>query len=467
MAPTDDPGVSYLRAARRSWYVILIGPLVGAGLGWLALHETTRHYEATVQLSIGYGNGAFANEVASRDQAAERAQTFVQIAPARPVLAAAAEAAGYRDVRATVTAAAPEKSSLFTVTVDSPDQDAVAPIANAYPQVLIPQIVDLVGPLDGDVRLNVVNRASRPAAATSPVPSRDLGLGLIGGFLAGLLLAMLREALERAVRTPEQVAQVADLRLLGTVPGDASGESLPTVTRPRSARAEAYRQVRTVWLALKPRAQVIAVTSSIQGEGKTTLSTNLAISVARSGRSVVIVDADLRRPRLGDVFELDPEAPGLATVLAGDAELDDVICDLGPAMPAVIPAGGLPEDPSELLDQPLLVDLLDQLRARYDYVVVDTPPTLPVTDTLVVAPHMDAILLVARIGTATPQRLRRSINALERVDAFVAGVIANGATGSAAVDYRRGYYFYAAGPTKAPKRRSDERRSSGKRAARN
>lgn len=464
---------SYLQAVRRSWYLVLLGVVLGTTVGWLAFHNTTPQYVATAQLSVGYTDGAFANEIASRDQAAVRAQAFIQIIGTRPVVAAAAKEAGLGDVSATAVGNAADKSSLFTVAVTSTDQNAVAPIANAYQRILIPQLTELVGPLDANVRLVTVEPATTPRAAFTPIKSRDIGLGAAAGLLLGLLVALLREALGRAVRTPEEIAQIADLRLLGTVPEDTNRDSLPTLTSSRSARAEAYRQVRTAWFALRPRAQVIVVTSSIQGEGKTTLSTNLATSVARSGHSVVIVDADLRRPRLADVFELDPELPGLAALLAGEALLGEVIHDLGEAMPSVIAAGGMPEEPSELLELSSFAEMIEQLRARFDYVVVDTPPTLPVTDTLVVAPHADAVILVARIGTATAQRLRRTVGALERVDAVVAGVVANGATGSAALDYKRGYYYQTrpAKPrgrtsTKTAERRSDERRSGGKRSAR-
>ena len=457
--------MNYLRAIRRSWYLVLIGLVFGAGAGWLAFHQATPSYRASVQLSVGYGQGQLADELASRALAAERAQAFMQIAGTAPVVAAAEKEAGLSNVGASVVAGGSATDSLFTVTVTSSDRDAVAPIANAYPQVLIPQLTALVGPLDSNVRLNTVQPAGTPAAPFSPVLSRDLGLGMVGGLLLGLLAALLIEVLDRAVRSPEEIAEVSGLPVLGTVPGDASKDELPTVSTPRSARAEAYRQVRTAWFALTPPAQVIAITSATQGEGKTTLASNLAAAVSRSGHSVVVVDADLRRPRVAGIFGLETDAPGLAAVLTGEAELDDVIRGTGEAMPSVVAAGILPADPSELLGFPAFEKLIADLRERFDYVIVDTPPTLPVTDALVVAPRVDAMILVAGVGRATAQRIRRSISALERVNATVAGVVPNGASGAAALDYKYGYY-YNTDPTKGARgSKGSKRRSGGKRSA--
>lgn len=457
--------MNYLRAIRRSWYLVLIGLVFGAGAGWLAFNHATPSYRATVQLSVGYGQGQLADELASRALAAERAQAFMQIAGTAPVVAAATQQAGLSNVGASVTAGGSATDSLFSVTVTAHDRFAVAKIANAYPDVLIPQLTQIVGPLDSQVRLNTVQPATTPATAFSPVRSRDIGLGLVGGLLLGLLAALLIEVLDRAVRSPEEVAEVSGLPVLGTVPADSGKDELPTVSAPRSARAEAYRQVRTAWFALTPPAQVIAITSATQGEGKTTLATNLATAVSRSGHSVVVVDADLRRPRVASAFGLEPDVPGLAAVLTGTAELDDVIRGTGEAMPSVVTAGLLPSDPSELLGFPAFEKLIADLRERFDYVIVDTPPTLPVTDALVVAPRVDGMILVAGIGRATPQRIRRSISALQRVNAEVVGVVPNGANGAAAIDYKYGYY-YNTDPMKGSKRsKGSKRRPGGKRSA--
>lgn len=451
--------MNYLRAVRRSWYLVLIGLVFGAAAGWVAYHQASPSYRASIQLSVGYGEGQLADELSSRALAAERAQAFMQIASTAPVVAAATKEAGLDNVGASVSAGGSASDSLFTITVTAHDRSAVARIANAYPKILIPQLTEIVGPLDSQVRLNTVQAAGTPGAPYSPVLTHNVGLGTIGGLLLGLLAALLIEVLDRAIRSPEEVAEIAGVPMLGTVPGDSGKDELPTVGQPRSARAEAYRQVRTAWFALNPPAQVIAITSATQGEGKTTLATNLATAVSRSGHSVVVVDADLRRPRVASVFGIETDTPGLAAVLLGEAEIDDVIRGTGEAMPSVIGAGHLPADPSELLGYPAFDKLITDLRSRFDYVIVDTPPTLPVTDALVVAPRMDATILVVGVGKATSQRIRRSIGALQRVNAVIAGVVPNGANGASAMDYKYGYY-YNADSSKASKRRS-----GGKRAA--
>lgn len=441
--------VNYLRAIRRSWYLLVIGLVLGGACGWLVFHQTPASYRATTQYVVGYAGSSDDDETAARELAVLRAQAFVEVANTQPVVSAAVREAGRDGVTPVVTAnTSSEQSSLFWISVTSTDRRAVAPIANAYQKVLIPELTRLVGSLGISVRLNVVRPAATPRAPYSPVLTHDVDLGLAGGLLVGLLAALLVEALDRGLRTSEDVARVLGLPIMGSIPRDRSKVPLPALTQPRGARAEAYRQVRTAWFALDPPAQVLGITSSGQAEGKTTLATNVAAVASRAGHSVIVVDTDLRRPRVAEVFEGTADQPGLAEVLSGAVTLKAAIQETGEAMPDILAAGEPPTDPSEVLASAAFDKLITDLRGRYDYVVIDTAPVLPVTDALVVAPRVDAIIVVARIGSTTHDRLERMMGSLARVHAHVVGVVPNGTRGAGVGGYR-GSYYYGAKPAKS------------------
>jgi capsular exopolysaccharide synthesis family protein len=187
---------------------------------------------------------------------------------------------------------------------------------------------------------------------------------------------------------------------------------------------------------------VLQITSPNMGDGKSTLSANLAISIAQSGRKVVLVDADFRRPRLHRLFRVKAVA-GLATVIAGGAEPFACVQESGIGGLAVLPAGPRPLNPAELLTSPRLEEVLEQLRERYDYVVVDTPPLLAVTDPCVIAPRVDGVLLNLRIGKNSRPAAERAREMLAALGAKVLGVVVNGVgkeAGAAGFGYSRYAY---------------------------
>jgi polysaccharide biosynthesis transport protein len=173
----------------------------------------------------------------------------------------------------------------------------------------------------------------------------------------------------------------------------------------------------------KPR--VIQITSPNRADGKTTLSANLSVSIAQSGKRVLLVDADFRRPRLHKVFAL-PAGTGLASVLAGTADLADAIQDSVVAGLSILPCGPRPSDPAELLSSPRLPEVLEGVRAHYDFVLVDTPPLLAVTDPSVVAPRVDGVLLNIRVSKNSRPDAERAREVLSTLGATIIGVVVNG-----------------------------------------
>lgn len=431
------------RALGRAWYVVALGAIFGAA-GGLFLHSQAKpEYQATVQMVMGYDkSGTRTDEQSSRTLAGERADSLVLLAPTEPVVRAAMREAGVDGRPPRVSAAGGKNAWLFSVTVvDRVPRDAAA-VANAYPKILLGQLVKLVGPLDSGVRLNTTARAEVPTKPIGPGLLAQLGLGLAAGLALGLIGALLLELLDSTVRESDDVSAITGLVGLGSVPFSKPRVRLPTDSDPRGIRSEAYRQIRTSLTSMQPPPQVIAVTSATSGEGKTSVTTNVATTLTRAGYKVLLIDADLRRSTVGEVMDVPLESPGLAEVLLGTASIDQVIRFVGKDAPHVLPAGAAPANPSELLAGTLLEETLKKLRDHYEFILIDTPPVIPVTDALVVAPHTDAVVLVARIGYSTPARLRRARAALDRVSAPLVGCVANCAVGGADRDYRYGYGRY-------------------------
>jgi exopolysaccharide transport family protein len=304
--------------------------------------------------------------------------------------------------------------------------------------------------------IKVLDAARVPTAPVEPNIPRNLLFALVLGVTSGVGLAFLLESMDNTVRTTEQAQLISALPSLGMIPlgsrspamGNhgkeltlaSSNEAVEIVTqvRPQSQMAESYRALRTSLLlsSLGAPPKVIMVTSARPQEGKTTTAINSAIVLAQKGVRVLLVDADLRRPSVHKTLGIGPRS-GLSNVLTGSATLQQAIT-VSPVLPNlfVLPAGTPPPNPAELLASSNMKQVLDELREQFDHVVVDTPPTLSVTDAVVLSPRVDAIILVIRSGQTTKQALRRARDILMQVNAHVTGVLLN------AVDLRSPDYYY-------------------------
>lgn len=412
----------YLRALARAWYLVLGGTILGASLGYLYFLHATPRYSASTRLALGYSGTQLIDEADARVLAQIRANAFIQLASTPKVLAAAmAEAKAFGGAPA-ISASSNPTYTILTISVADDDPDTAARIANAYQVVLPSQLIALIGPTEGAVRLTTLSAATRPSAPFSPNRDGRLGVGLLLGFGLGCLAATLLDVTERSIRTLEEIPEATDLPVLGVIPRQFRSIRLPVLTHPTSRRADAYRHLKTSVLAVAQDATIIAVTSATAQEGKTSAVANLAVLLQRSGVRVIAVDADLRRARLSTTLGAG-SAVGLTQVLAGRADLRDVIRRSDLTDLDVLPAGRPPHDPSEMIAGRAFAALLSELREKYDVVLVDTPPLLAATDGRLVARLADATLLVGRLGRVTPQQLRVAIASLD--NAQVVGFVAN------------------------------------------
>jgi polysaccharide biosynthesis transport protein len=302
--------------------------------------------------------------------------------------------------------------------------------------------------------IRVVDVARTPTYPTEPNIPRNLAFALVLGLTTGIGLAFLLENMDNTVRTTEQAQVISGLPALGMIPMgskhgiDAAGKKLLTLAssreavelvtqaRPQSQMAESYRALRTSLLLsnLGTPPKVIMITSARPQEGKTTTSINTAIVLAQKGVRVLLVDADLRRPSVHKTLGMGPRS-GLSNVLTGSITLEHAITRSSILSNLfVLPAGTPPPNPAELLASSNINDL----REHYDHIVIDTPPTLSVTDAVVLSQRVDAIILVIRSSKTTKQALRRSRDILMQVNARITGVLLN-AVDLSSPDY---YYYY-------------------------
>ncbi len=304
----------------------------------------------------------------------------------------------------------------------------------------------------------IVDTAAPPSAPIEPNIPRNLMFALVLGLASGVGLAFLLEGLDNTVRTTEQAQLISGLPSLGMIPlGSKSAREGPnpkrlviatskeavelvTQVRPQSQMAESYRALRTSLLLsnLGAPPKVIMVTSALPQEGKTTTSINCAVVLAQKGVKVLLIDADLRRPSIHKTLGMGPHS-GLSNVLTGSSTLEQTITRTA-ILPNlfVLPAGTPPPNPAELLASSNMRDVLAELSQQYDHIVIDTPPSLSVTDAVVLSPRADAVMLVIRSGQTTKQALRRSRDILMQVNARVVGVLLN-AVDLSSPDY---YYYY-------------------------
>lgn len=304
----------------------------------------------------------------------------------------------------------------------------------------------------------VLTPASAPEVPVSPKPVRDATLALIVGLMLGVGLAFLIDTLDERIRSVGDLELLSGgLPTLAVVPEVEKGHDeafVATRDDSRSPQAEAFRSLRTAvkFAGLDRSLKVIQITSSSQGEGKTTAVANLAVALAQGGDRVAIVCCDLRRPKVQDRFGVSL-TPGLTDVLVGDATLAEALRRYE-ANILILPAGSPPPNPSEQLASNKAAAVIKALSEEFDVVLVDSSPVLPVTDALVVSRFVDATLVLVDSRSTARKSVRRTLQLLAQVNAPVLGVIFNGAPVGGVYGYGYGYGYGTDGPRRVSRRRT-------------
>lgn len=291
--------------------------------------------------------------------------------------------------------------------------------------------------------VRLLDRALVPTAPFKPNLKQNLVFGLLFGLLVGVSIILLLEVLDTTIKSQEDVEKIVDSPFLGLLPIIGSDEPKKGATRaeelaamrardlvvihePRSSAAECARFIRTNLLFMSPDRplKTLVVTSPSPQEGKTTTATSIAITMAQAGSRTLIVDTDLRKPRLHRVFDVDSET-GVSSVLVGEAPLEKAIRKTQVDKLDVLPCGPLPPNPAELLLSERFRELVADLGKRYDRVIFDTPPMGPVTDPAILGALVDGVVLVVKCDKTSKEAARQAVRLLKDANAHVFGVILN------------------------------------------
>lgn len=439
---------------RVHWVGIVMLTLAGLAAAAFASVTAVPEYRAQNSVLVSVVTGESISDLNQGSTFASRqVKTYAEVARSPKVLEPVVQQLGLRTsargLRADVTTVVKGDVQIIEITVTRARAREAAAIADAIAAELS-NAVETLSPERADgspsVVINSISPAVVPSQPSSPDIARNLATGLVLGLVIGIGWAALRTTLDTKVRSEADVRAILESPILATVSFDAGAAAkTPTIiAEPLSIRAEEYRQLRTnlqyVNAAQRPRSFVI--TSSRGGEGKSVTSLNLAVALAESGVKVCLVDADLRRPSLARYLGLEGAA-GLTTILIGRATVDDVLQPVGSDGLVVLTSGRTPPNPSELLGSEPMVELIASLEARFDVVIFDCAPLLPVTDAAILGTATDGVLLVAGGGIVTREQLAESAAKLSTIDVRTLGVVVNRARRAGGGDRAYGYHSHA------------------------
>jgi capsular exopolysaccharide synthesis family protein len=428
--------------ARRARIVSAVFLICVAGSG-LASFLATPSYTASAELFFSVSTADSVDDLQqganfTRDQMASFASLVTTPTVLQPVVNRLDLSRTATQLARQVEVTSPNGTVLLDIEVSDTEARRAATVANA----IAAQVIDVVGDLAPTgtvvdrpaVEVTVVTPAATPRTASSPDVLLNLAAGVVLGLGLGVLVALAREALDTRVRTAAEIAALTSRPVIGELGVDGAGKRRVVLEAdPHSPHAEAYRKLRTNLQFLdvarredgaRRRRPVLAVTSSLAGEGKSTVAMNLAVALAETSARVLLVDADLRRPSIATRLGLEGAA-GLTTVLLDQAALSDVVQPWGRTDLEVLTSGPLPPNPTELLSSAAMHRLLGELREHYDFVVVDCPPVLPVADGAIVSQLVDGTILLANVTKVRRHQLGETLRNLAQVDAPVLGVVLN------------------------------------------
>lgn len=448
----------YLRAMKKFWWVIAIPMVLGSLAGVYRVSQVEPVYQATTTFFVRTVGADTSNGQFAADQFAQRrVNSYVALLSTDRLARAVVERSGLElspaEVSGMISASGDVNTVLLNATVTSSSEELATAVANAVAIefVLLVDAVENTGTDGAAVNLELVSGPSVGEVPTKPL----LTVGVLGavGFALGLALALALELRDTSVRSDDQLDHLGAGPIIGRIPFDRRAKDAPLITTAEagSLQAESYRQLRTnlQFFDVEQPLQVLVVSSPLPGEGKSTTSANLAITMAAAGRKVLVVEADFRRPKLADYFGIE-RAVGLTDVLAGRVAIEDVLQPWGTDGLVVLPSGHFPPNPSELLGSSAMQNLVTWFRSQFDIVIIDTPPLLPVTDGAVMATKADGAVLVVRQGKSTRHQVELALRALDTVGARLVGSVLTFASSGRGSGYSRYGYESGTAPASPP-----------------
>lgn len=424
----------YLATLRKHWWFILLLSAVGLLVAFAANTVLPTQYTAKTGVFVSASRGETTSELVQGSTFTQNlVQSYALLVTTPTVLDPVIEdlelPMSANRLGSMIEADTPLNTVFIEIRVRNADPRLAADIADAVAAQLAEAVADLSPTVNDEpaISMSTVAPASVPVSPTSPNTPLLLLTGIGGGLLLGLLVAFGRELLDTRIRSDKDIERITPLPLLGKIAKD-TGPGISTIREPQGRVAEDFRRVRVglEFVELDASIKRLLVTSASPKEGKSTSSINLALALALvdRDRKVLLIDADLRRPTIAEYTQLEG-AVGLTSVLIGDASSEVAIQAWSGGAIDVLTAGTVPPNPDQLLGSAAMRALLEELDERYDIIVIDSPPLLPVADTLTLSGLADAVLVVARHNRTTRPALQRALGSLASVRSRVVGVLLN------------------------------------------
>lgn len=420
----------YVKAIRKFWWVALIPALIGGLLGVFMVSRHDPQYRSSMTFFVRTIGDTSANGQFAGDQFAQRrVNSYVALLSTDRLAQAVIDGAHVEltpgEVTRMIDASGDVNTVLLTASVTTGSKELSTKLGEQLAVQfvrMVDQVEETTGKPSG-VSIELVSGPSVDVVPTRPM----LTVGLLGlvGLAIGVAAAIALELRDISIRSDEEIDELHGGPVLSHIVVDRSLRTSPLVVSDGSRHAlhEGFRRLRTnlQFLDVENPAKVLVITSSVAEEGKSTTTANLGLVLAAAGRRVLLVEADLHRPKLAESFQIE-RAVGLTDILIGRAKVGDVVQSWSDNLD-VLPCGHLPPNPSELIGGESAAGLIEGLREHYDHILIDTPPMLPLTDAAVIAAHADGTVLVVRYAKTTRTQLTRSLRALDAVGARILGTV--------------------------------------------
>jgi capsular exopolysaccharide synthesis family protein len=440
----------YLRAIRKRWWMVAGALGVSIGVAVTVTVLTPPQYTASVTFFVSARSSGITDAFQGGTFVQQRVKSYVDVLTsnrlAQGIVAKQPDGLSADAVQAGITAEVVPDTVLVRATVTDGDRARALRLAQAL-AIEFPELVKILETppkgTNATVGVQIIAEPRLADAPVSPLPFRNIGLAAVLGLIVGAGAAALRESIDTSVRSADMLARATGAPVLSAISFDPKADKSPLIIEgsAQSTRAEAMRQLRTnlQFVNVDQPLKTLVVTSAVPGEGKSSTSINLGIAFAEAGKRVILIDADLRRPKVAEYLGLEG-AVGLTNLLAGQVAIGDALQPWGGSGMWVLPSGSVPPNPSELLASRNMADLLAALGSGFDMVIIDTPPLLPVTDAAVMSTIADGCLLVTRHGKTTNAQASAAAAALTAVGGKLYGCVLNRAPKKSGGDYA--YYSY-------------------------
>jgi capsular exopolysaccharide synthesis family protein len=419
------------RVLRKGWLILLLTVALAFAARFVSANYIQRIYQGSTTMFIGTEQGTVTNVTLSEIEASNRLIVdYKEIANSRIVIDPVMDALNLEmdviDFRKALSLEIIDNSRLFTVSFMSPDPVLAASVANAIAQQLLTSISDIVNVQN----VRIIDDAQVPTIPVSPNLNVITLLAAVLGLIVGLLVIYFNSVWNDSFSSQEAVENELQLDVLAVIPKFKEEKSryakgLVSITEPNSMISESFKMLRTniSYMNKEDQNKVIMLTSSVGSEGKTTTSCNLAITIAQDHKKVLLIDGDLRKPNLFKMFKI-MMMPGLTDIIYGKYTLSEAV-QRAVDVPGldILTAGRLTSITTELLSSVSFRKIIDEARERYDFIIVDAPPVLNVSDTIIISKLVDKVLFIVAMDMTNRALVKEAKKNLEKVSVKMMGMV--------------------------------------------